>query len=561
MKTKFIYILLGLTVLLAAVLRFSLLDKYPPGVTGDEIQQGYSAYSILLSGKDEWGDVLPLFPVSFGDYRPPLYIYLSVPFIAIFDLNIFATRFASALFGTLSVLLMYFLSARLFSGKPVQDKRMASSGQKIALLASFILAISSWHVFFSRAAWESNVGVFFFLLAVYLFLKGLENSKWFVLSAVSFGLTIFSYYSYKLFVPIFIIGLVIIYRDKFKSLKTKNLLPAVLVLVLFIGLLAYGELFTGSGRRASDAAIYNEENIGALRNTQVNDPLPQPWGRVINNRIAYLTTQFSQNYLGYFSTTFLASPNRPDSSLYNLPGQWLLSVWEILFILIGIVLISKVPQRSNRLLVLWALASPIPAALTRNYMHTQRVEVFLILLPIITAFGMFSIYHYLKNTRTQIFLTLIIAVVVLYSIAVRTDHYLFHQFRGDLGGLHYKYDEIFRLTESKKEQYDQIIFTKEHSEPHIFLAFYSKMDPAFIQSHAREWRGFEKEGFKFLDQTDYKLGKYYFKNLDWNKDKIRKNTLIVGSDREIPDGIKPDYIIKDPFGKVLFKVVDTNKEL
>jgi 4-amino-4-deoxy-L-arabinose transferase-like glycosyltransferase len=549
MSKKVVFILLSLIVLLAAILRFTLLDKYPPGVTGDEIQQGYSAYSLLKTGMDEWGDRFPLFPISFGDYRPPVYIYLTVPFVALFDLNILSTRLASALFGTLSILLMFFLSQKLFKNL------------KIALLSSFILAISSWHVFYSRAAWESNVGLFFFLCAVWLFLKGIEKPKWFILSALSFGLTIFSYYSYKLFIPIFVIGLVFIYRKQLKKIPGKELFAPLVIALVFVGILAYGELFTGSGRRAADAAIYNQENIAPLRDIQVDDPLPQPWGRVVNNKIAYLTTQFAQNYLGYFSTTFLTSPNRSDSSLYNLPGQWLIGLWELLFILIGIFFMNKAPQNSSRLLILWALASPIPAALTRNYMHTQRVEVLLALTPIIAAFGMYSIYHYLKRSHTRLIISAVIGGVILYSIAVRVDYYLFHQFDNDLGGLHYGYNEIFKLTESKKDSYDQIIFTKVHSEPQAFLAFYSKMDPNYYQSFSKDWKDFESQGFKFIDQTNYKLGKYYFKNIEWNEDKVQKNTLIVGSDQEIPDGITPDHVIKDPFGRVLFKVVDTNKEL
>lgn len=549
MTKKLTFILLGLTVLLGAILRFTFLDKYPPGVTGDEIQQGYSAYSILKTGKDEWGDLLPLYPVSFGDYRPPLYIYLTVPFVAIFDLNIFSTRFASALFGTLSVIVIFVLAEKLFENR------------KIALLTSFILAISSWHVFYSRAAWESNVGIFFFLVGVYAFLHGLQKHRWLIISSLSFGLTIFSYYSFKFFIPLFVVGLIFIYRQKLRKIKKNFVIAPIIILAVFLSLMLYGELFSGSGRRAADAAIYNEENLGGLRNTQVNDPLPQPWGRVINNKIAYLTTQFSQNYLGYFSSTFLASPNRSDSSLYNLPNQWLVSLWELIFVLVGIYLLIKVPQPANKILLLWALTSPIPAALTRNYMHTQRVEVFLLLIPLVAGFGIYSVYHYLKQKNIQLLLSGFLVFIVTYTLASRVDFYLFHQFRMDLGGLHYKYDEIFKLTENKKNQYDQVIFTKTHSEPQAFLAFYTKMDPNFYQSYSKDWKGFEKEGFKFLDQTNYKLDKYYFKNIDWNSDKILKNTLIVGSDQEIPDGIKPDVVMKDPFGKVLFKVVDTNNEL
>ena len=86
------------------------------------------------------------------------------------------------------------------------------------------------------------------------------------------------------------------------------------------------------------------------------------------------------------------------------------------------------------------------------------------------------------------------------------------------------------------------------------------MDPSYFQSQSQNWKDFEKE-FKFLDQTEYKLGKYEFKNIGWNDDKVKKNALIVGSEQETPDGVKASLEIKDPFKKIMFRIFDTNNEL
>ena len=557
MNKKWIYFGLLGVVLLAAILRFAWLGQIPAGVTPDEIQQGYSAYSILKTGKDEWGDFLPIFPRSFGDYRPPLYVYLTVPSVALFDLNIFAVRFPSAVFGVLGVFAMYLLTLELFKQRTV------------ALLASLILAISSWHFFYSRAAWESNATIVFFMLGLWMFLKADSGKRlavrrwWMVGSAVSFGLTMFGYYSFQMFTPLFVAGLIALkaWQGNFKQhLKDHNKWLFVGVFGIFVLVLVYGQLFTGAGRRAGDAALYNPENVAALRDIQVNDTLPQPWGRVINNKLAYLGSQFSQNYLGYFSTTFLASPDRSDSSLYNLPGQWLLSVWEITFVLIGLVMLYKMKVENRSILILWALTAPIPAALTRNYMHTQRVEVLLVLFPIVAAFGIWAFLNKIKKIQLKYGLIGVIALFMLASVVKRVDFYVFHQFDRPLGGVHYNYQEIFDYTEKNKDQYDQIIFTKSQGQPQIYLAFYSKMDPAFFQSQSQNWKDFEKE-FKFLDQSNYVLGKYRFENVEWNKVKVEPNTLIIGSEQETPDGIKSSLQIKDPFDKIMFRIFDTKNEL
>jgi 4-amino-4-deoxy-L-arabinose transferase-like glycosyltransferase len=81
----------------AALLRFYHLSTVPPHLTPDEASLGYNAYSILKTGKDEYGQSLPIIFKSFGDYKPGLYVYATVPFVAVFGLNEFAVRAASAI--------------------------------------------------------------------------------------------------------------------------------------------------------------------------------------------------------------------------------------------------------------------------------------------------------------------------------------------------------------------------------------------------------------------------------------------------------------------------------
>src|SRR3989344_6180036 len=101
-------------ILLAAFLRFYNITEVPPGVNRDEASIGYTAYSLLTTGKDEYGRPFPLSFESFGDWKLPLYIYTTVPFVKLFGLNELAVRLPSVLAGTLTVLLTYFLVMELF---------------------------------------------------------------------------------------------------------------------------------------------------------------------------------------------------------------------------------------------------------------------------------------------------------------------------------------------------------------------------------------------------------------------------------------------------------------
>src|SRR5689334_25153800 len=108
------FILLILVVFLAAILRFWHLTLVPPALNSDEVAIGYNAYSILKTGKDEYNIPHPLTFRSFDDYKMPVYVYMVAVSMAVLVFNDFAVRFPSALFGTFTVFIVYFLSLELF---------------------------------------------------------------------------------------------------------------------------------------------------------------------------------------------------------------------------------------------------------------------------------------------------------------------------------------------------------------------------------------------------------------------------------------------------------------
>ena len=166
-------ILIGI-VFIALFLRFFELGINPPSLTWDETAWGYNAYSLGIDGRDEFGRFLPLdYLESFGDFKPPVYAYLDIIPVKLFGLNEFAARFPSALFGTLTVLITFFLAKRIFSHQSktsfwLVQNLFTPSGKRrdsgvvayappqndewIPLLSSLLLAISPWHINLSLAA-------------------------------------------------------------------------------------------------------------------------------------------------------------------------------------------------------------------------------------------------------------------------------------------------------------------------------------------------------------------------------------------------------------------------
>src|SRR3989338_8581187 len=81
---------------LAFILRFYKLGEIPLSLNWDEVSNAYNGYSILKTGRDEYGSLLPLSNRSFDDYKPPLYMYFNTISVGIFGLNPFASQIGRA---------------------------------------------------------------------------------------------------------------------------------------------------------------------------------------------------------------------------------------------------------------------------------------------------------------------------------------------------------------------------------------------------------------------------------------------------------------------------------
>src|SRR5260221_6641886 len=88
--------LIFLLIVLGGFLRFYKLSNYPVQLNHDEISQAYDTASIVKTGKDIYGNFLPLAFLSTGDYKVGHYIYISTIFYRIFGDREFTIRIASA---------------------------------------------------------------------------------------------------------------------------------------------------------------------------------------------------------------------------------------------------------------------------------------------------------------------------------------------------------------------------------------------------------------------------------------------------------------------------------
>ena len=211
MDNKFYYLILFVVFFIAFFTRFYTLGEVPSGLAQDETSIGYNAYSILKTGKDEYGIFYPLYFKAFGEYKLPVYIYLTVLSVKLFDVTAFSVRFPSALLGFLTVIVFYFFV-----------KRINKENKYLALIATGLLAVNPWHLHFSRGAFEVTVALFFIVTGTFLFYEALRSEKRrvFLLGSVfCFIVSLYTYNIARLFSPLFLFSLFFLNWNQLRNYK------------------------------------------------------------------------------------------------------------------------------------------------------------------------------------------------------------------------------------------------------------------------------------------------------------------------------------------------------
>src|SRR3989344_9298265 len=203
MKKDVFKILFIVIVILGFLLRVIGLNKYPPAVSWDEISHGYNAYSILRTGRDEWGVLFPLSNFrAYGDYPLVLNMYFMIPTIFIMGLNEISIRLPGAILGTLTIVAAHFLVYGLTKSK------------KISLLTSFLVAFEPWNWFLNRFAAQTNLSIFFLTASAAAFFNREKNKFLLPLSALFLGLTLFSYHTTRIISPLILLACIFVCRGK-----------------------------------------------------------------------------------------------------------------------------------------------------------------------------------------------------------------------------------------------------------------------------------------------------------------------------------------------------------
>lgn len=487
-KEKIIFTLI---LIFAIFIRLFQLNKFPVSLNWDEISHGYNAFSVLETGKDQWGTT-PIFNFrAYGDYPTTLNLYLTIPFIKIFGLNEWSTRLPNALCGILIVIFSYLITESLFKKKT------------ISLMTMFLAAISPWTFFTSRAVYQSTVAQAFLLIGIYFLINFLFNKKHTLFISLFFlNLSMYAYHNTRIFVPIFLFIVFIIFFQQFK----KSFPALILGCLLFIPVLL--SLFNSESRaRSAWVSVLNPTAINIINeNRRVFSGSPL-LAKIIYNKVTYTVPLLVKNTINLFNPLPLFFQGSKQYQ-FNVVNHGLLFLITLPFFYYGLFIFIKKSKTDNKylFLLLWYLIGLIPSIITTGDFPTLRL--FLIIpLPFIAI--ALSTETFLK-TYKNITVYYLLITVYLFSFGYYLHIYTTSYTKNYSQSWQYGYKEISQYVKENYHQYDQIIITKKYGEPHEFLLFYLKYDPALYQKNAKTdyhsaWYWVDSfDKFKFINDWEIK---------------------------------------------------------
>ena len=451
MRSKIIF---AFVLVLFLISRIYKITEIPVSVYWDEASIGYNAYSIATDLKDEWGVKLPLHFRAFGEFKLPVYIYSAVVFVKAIGLNEFGVRLPSVFYSLGTLIVVYLLTKKI------------TKKEDAAILAGFFLSFSPWFFIFSRTGYEATAGLFFFLLGTYLFLL-LDRNKFFILAAtLSFILSFYSYNSFRIIIPIW---MVFLFAYKFREFVKSRKYIVVLAFSLLLFLLSLIPVYR----------LYKYDAGGArFAEVQITSEM-----------------DFVKNYFSHFSPDFLffKGDTNPRS---QIPGHGQLYLFELPLILLGLIAIIKSKKILYFLPLATLIIAPIPAALTKESPHALRALLATPSFAMISALGVMYLRENIKKFSTVILLIIIAAYY--FSFESYMVDFITKYSSETASDWQYQYKEIFANQKSG-------VVTDKYGQPYIFALYYLKYSPEKFRQEVKlnpvnEW-GFSKvasfDGFQF----------------------------------------------------------------
>lgn len=472
-KIPLFTVLLILAIFIGAVVRTwkSATLPFPPN--GDELAFGYYGWSILNFGTDEYGNKFPFYFPSIGDYKYPVLAYLNILPAIFFGLSEITVRFWSAVCGILLIPLGFILTKLIFKSNVT------------ALASAYLIALSPWSISLSRYGYENNVAVSLTTAAIICLLKAAESKfrrNYLIISLILFLISSFTYGAQKVFIPLFLL-LLLIYSF-FKTSTLYNLRRIILVFFLLLTTTNSLSLIPWQSRGRASGVLHSSltaDEVNRLEEVKIEAGIspvhiPVKFTQAFHNKVRISASAFLERYSNHFSPAFLFFQG--EAGVERIPQVGQLLLIELLLLPLGILTLLINPDIRKRAIIIlfWIAAAPVASALTLGDPHINRASIIIPPLALISASGFSWILSALKNRYLKkAVLTILILATVYSSLFVLNQlfvHKSVHQpwIREQVNKL--MVEDVLEL----KSKYKSVVISNTDNE-YMFFLFYGKITP------------------------------------------------------------------------------------
>ncbi len=495
-------VILALILILGFVLRVYKITSLP--MYGDELTLAYDSYSILKTGRDQTGQFLPLtFAMRGGS--PPAYVYFSLPAVFLFGPTALGVRALSLISGLGIIVLAYYIAKKFFS-------------EKHSLVVAALTALSPWAINLSRGGFETNFALFLTMSGLTFFLYSQKKYLYWIFGTLSFGLAIFTYPTYKLLVPLFVIILIWYLGGRkffFSSNSTKYLLAMSLVTGLFAVLFGSQVLFSNSERRFLNTNIFNQDNLRELITQKVNSERTLSTEGMVSNLFHNKPVEYfvilRDAYLNHFSLNFLFVKG-DGNPRHNMTETGEFYFADIFLILISLMVFigKRAYKKEFKFLIVWILISPVASAFLGE-IHALRSSLMFLPISLISSVGLVYLIEK-KGPLSPVGLPLALIFFVQFIFSLEKLYFISQTKFADFWSGRAK--TVVQMTESVKGKYQQIFISKRIDNIEFAYPVYAKIDPNdVIVQYGREVKEFGNVTIIDIEDIDPKS--------------VSENTLVI----------------------------------
>ncbi len=536
--SKSIQILL-LILFVALILRVVFINSSPLSLYGDELTITLDANSLIRTGYDQLGNILPLtFPMGAG--RPGGYVYFSMPFMLLFGPTALGVRALSILSGLGIITLLYFICRKLFS-------------EKAAVMVAIMAAIDPWEISLSRGGFEAHFALFLLLLGLYFLLKAKEKPIFYLWSAISLGLTVHTYPTYKVTLPLFL--LLAVWFIGFKQMigESRKYFISGLVILCLIGLVAFSQTFIGGSEvRFFSINVFSQTDIKAMIEQKLNlersiTVLPESLAKFFHNKPVEYFKILSENYLHNFSFDFLFI-HGDRNPRHNMTTMGEFYAAEMVLILIGLLSLAG-NKKTLFFLISWILIGPLASAVIGDP-HALRSALEFAPLTILSGLGLLALY----NQKSKLPLMLVSFALIIQMIFFLQKLYFLAP-REYANFWAYSAKLATNIVLENRSQYDYIFVSDQIDSVEFGYPVYAKVNPADVID--RNKNKYQLNGLSFKKFDNVYVG--FIPKTDTEKflNTIKGKVLFIG-DAEMSKYLKDYQIIK---GEDKFTTLIVSKHL